>query len=96
MVEALDEFNDSSVDVIVGEVRVCRAICQYCVGDGFLHLRVHSHGRRRREAMERIVCVLCPPVGERLRFWHWWRQLDLVWVHGEGDPTPILLWVGED
>ena len=91
MVEALDQFNDSSVDVVVGEVRVCRAIRQYRVGDGFLHHRVHSHGRRRREAMERIVCVLCPPVGERMRFWHWWRDHYLVRVHGEGDPTPILL-----
>ena len=91
MVEALDEFNDSSVDVVVGEVRVCRAICKYCAGDGFLHLRVHSHGRRRREAMERIVCVLCPPVGELKRFRQWWRDHELVGVHGEGDPTPILL-----
>ena len=91
MVEGFDEFNDPSVDVVAGEVRVCRAICKYCVGDGLLHLRVHSHGRRRREAMERIVCVQCPPVGERMRFWHWWRDHYLVRVHGEGDPTPILL-----
>ena len=57
MVEALDQFNDSSVDVVVGEVCVCRAIRQYRVGDRLLHHWVHSHGRRRREAIERIVCV---------------------------------------
>ena len=91
MVEALDQFNDSSVDVVVGEVRVCRAIRQYRVRDGLLHHWVHSHGHRRREAIERIVCVLCPPVGERIRFWQTRRDHNLVGVHGEGDPTPILL-----
>ena len=80
--EAFDEFNDSSVDVVVGEVRVCRAICKYCAGDGFLHLRVHSHGRRRREAKERIVCVLC--VRAVSTNWQAYALLALVAIPGSG------------